>query len=120
MNANEQMVGVDSMDFSNYQWRTGHTAIYPMDKALEYLSLGLVSEAGEVAGKVKKIIRDHGSELTPELIEALEFELGDVLWYIAQLCTILKTNLGVVANKNVEKLALRKQANTIKGSGDDR
>lgn len=116
----DEMVGTDSMDFGNYQWRTGHTAIYPIDKALEYLSLGLVSEAGEVAGKVKKIIRDNNSELTPELVEALEYELGDVLWYIAQMCTILKTNLGVVANKNVEKLALRKQANTIKGSGDNR
>jgi NTP pyrophosphatase (non-canonical NTP hydrolase) len=108
------------MDFGNYQWRTGHTAVYPTDKALEYLSLGLVSEAGEVAGKVKKIIRDHNSELTPELIEALELELGDVLWYVAQMCSVLKTNMGVVANKNIEKLALRKQANTIKGSGDNR
>jgi NTP pyrophosphatase (non-canonical NTP hydrolase) len=115
-----EMVGQDKMDFANYQWRTGHTAIYPMDKALEYLSLGLVSEAGEVAGKVKKIIRDHGSELTPELVDALELELGDVLWYIAQMCTVLKSNLGVVANRNVDKLALRKETNTLKGSGDNR
>jgi NTP pyrophosphatase (non-canonical NTP hydrolase) len=109
-----------TMDFNNYQWRTGHTAVYPPESALEYLSLGLVSEAGEVAGKVKKIIRDNNSEMTPELNEALQAELGDVLWYIAQMCTHLKTNMAIVAQKNVEKLAKRKQANTIQGSGDNR
>ena len=108
------------MDFTNYQWRTGHTAIYPQDKALEYLSLGLVSEAGEVAGKVKKIIRDHDSKLTDEMKEALTAEIGDVMWYIAQLCTALDTNMGIVARQNVDKLAKRKQANTLSGDGDNR
>lgn len=109
-----------AMDFNNYQWRTGHTAVYPTETALEYLSLGLVSEAGEVAGKVKKIIRDHNSEMTPELNEALQAELGDVLWYIAQMCSLLKTNMGIVAQKNVEKLSKRKESGTIHGSGDNR
>lgn len=108
------------MDFANYQWRTGHTAIYPKDKALEYLSLGLVSEAGEVAGKVKKIIRDHDSVMTNEMNENLQAEIGDVMWYIAQLCTALGTSMGTVARKNVDKLAKRQQSNTLSGDGDNR
>lgn len=110
----------NTMDFNNYQWRSSQTAVYPQEKALEYLALGLVSEAGEVAGKVKKLIRDHNSEMTEEFNEMLQAELGDVLWYIAQMCTTLKTNMGVVATKNIDKLAKRKQANTIHGSGDNR
>lgn len=108
------------MEFNMYQRRASLTAIYPQDKALEYLSLGLVSEAGEVAGKVKKIIRDHNSEISEELNEALQAEIGDVLWYIAQLCTTLGTNMSVVANKNIEKLAKRKESNKISGDGDNR
>lgn len=110
----------EDMDFNNYQRRTSHTAIYPKEKALEYLSLGLVSEAGEVAGKVKKIIRDYNSEMSEELNEALQAEIGDVLWYIAQLCTTLGTNMSVVATKNVEKLAKRKENNKLGGDGDNR
>ena len=108
------------MDFINYQWRTSKTAIYPSDKALEYLSLGLVSEAGEVAGKAKKIIRDHNSVLTPETKDALLAEIGDVMWYIAQLCEILGTNMGIVARQNVEKLAQRQKTNKLSGDGDNR
>jgi NTP pyrophosphatase (non-canonical NTP hydrolase) len=114
------MKKVDDMDFANYQFRSGLTAVYPKDKALEYLSLGLVSEAGEVAGKVKKIIRDHNSELTEEQSLMLQAEIGDVLWYIAELCTTLKVNMATVARQNVDKLAKRKESNTIHGSGDNR
>lgn len=108
------------MDFVNYQWRTSQTAIYPSEKALEYLSLGLVSEAGEVAGKVKKIIRDHNSVLTSDMKDSLIAEIGDVMWYIAQLCEALETNMSVVARKNVEKLAQRQKSNTLSGDGDNR
>ena len=109
-----------TMEFNNYQHRCQATAMYPADRALEYLGLGLVSEAGEVAGKIKKLIRDHNSELTPELADQISFELGDVLWYIAQLCTELKTNMGKVAIDNIQKLSHRKLSNTIKGEGDNR
>lgn len=114
------MKKVEDMDFANYQWRAGHTAVYPKDKALEYLSLGLVSEAGEVAGKVKKIIRDHNSELTDEQSEMLQAEIGDVLWYIAELCSTLKVNMASVARKNIDKLHRRQESDTIHGSGDNR
>lgn len=110
----------NNMDFTNYQWRTSQTAIYPKEKALEYLSLGLVSEAGEVAGKVKKVIRDNNSILTDEMKSALMAEIGDVMWYIAQLCEALETNMGIVARQNVDKLAKRKTSNTLGGDGDDR
>ena len=108
------------MDFNNYQFRASQTAVYPQEKALEYLSLGLVSEAGEVAGKVKKLIRDNDSQMTEENREQLILEIGDVLWYVAQLCTTLKENMGAVAQKNADKLSARKSNNTIHGSGDNR
>jgi len=111
---------VHEMDFANYQWRTSQTAIYPKEKMLEYLSLGLVSEAGEVAGKVKKIIRDHDSKLTVEMKQALAAEIGDVLWYVAQLCSAVDMNMGLVARDNIEKLLKRKQSNTLSGDGDNR
>jgi NTP pyrophosphatase (non-canonical NTP hydrolase) len=110
----------ENMDFANYQLRTSQTAIYPPEKALEYLTLGLVSEAGEVAGKVKKIIRDHDSVLTEENKEKLLAEIGDVLWYIAQLCETLGTNMSLVARNNVEKLAKRQEKNALSGDGDNR
>ena len=62
------------------------TAIFPKEKALEYLALGLTSEAGEVAGKIKKIIRDGKGNK-----EAIAYEIGDVLWY----CAVLANELGV-------------------------
>ena len=114
------MTQEDDMDFANYQFRSKQTAVYPQDKALEYLALGLVSEAGEVAGKVKKLIRDHGSQLTDEQSEMLQAEIGDVLWYISELCTTLKVNMATVARNNIEKLTKRKESNTIHGSGDNR
>lgn len=114
------MKQVDDMDFANYQFRSSLTAVYPKEQALEYLTLGLVSEAGEVAGKVKKLIRDHGSQLTEEHNEMLQAEIGDVLWYIAELCTTLKVNMATVARNNVDKLHKRQQSNTIHGSGDNR
>jgi NTP pyrophosphatase (non-canonical NTP hydrolase) len=111
---------VDDMDFANYQFRTKLTAVYPKEQALEYLTLGLVSEAGEVAGKVKKLIRDHNSELTDEQSLMLQAEIGDVLWYISELCTLLKVNMATVARTNIDKLSKRQEANTLHGSGDNR
>jgi len=108
------------MDFSQYQFRTGLTARYPQDRAIEYLVLGLTSEAGEVAGKYKKIIRDNGGEFTEEHKEALLDELGDVLWYCSELATTLRTNLSAVAARNAAKLESRAQRGKIGGSGDKR
>lgn len=111
---------VMEMDFNIYQFRANKTAIYPKEKALEYLCLGLVSEAGEVAGKIKKLIRDHNSELTPDFADQISLEVGDVLWYIAQLSTELKMNMGKIASENIEKLSKRSAKNKLGGDGDNR
>lgn len=101
--------------FDEYQDWTDSTAIYPEDKALEYVALGLVNEAGEFAGKVKKIIR--GDKVSQE---ALAAELGDVLWYLARACTELEVYMSDVAQGNVDKLTDRKERDVIRGDGDNR
>lgn len=70
--------------------------------------LGL-EEAGEIQGKIKKIIRDAGGIITPEHIEMIKGELGDLLWYIAGLCTELGIELNDVAESNIKKLLSRKE-----------
>lgn len=103
------------MDINNYQLWTRSTAIYPPEQAVEYLSLGLTSEAGEVAGKVKKWIRD-GNLREHEVLS----ELGDVLWYIARLADEYGMDLSTLAKLNHDKLESRKSRDVIKGSGDER
>ena len=102
------------MYLSQYQKQAAETAIYPKNKALEYLALGLVGEAGEVANKIKKVIRDGTSP------NNVRDELGDVLWYLAMLSTELGYSLDTVADKNLWKLANRKERNVLGGSGDNR
>ena len=102
------------MYLSQYQKQAAETAIYPKDKALEYLALGLVGEAGEVANKIKKVIRDGTSP------NNVRDELGDVLWYLAMLSTELGYSLDTIADKNLWKLANRKERNVLGGSGDNR
>jgi NTP pyrophosphatase (non-canonical NTP hydrolase) len=87
--------------------------------ALTYDGLGL-GEAGEVQGKIKKIIRDEGGIITLEAREAIKDELSDVLWYIASMSDNLGFTLEDVANHNIMKLKSRQQRNTIHGSGDNR
>ena len=108
------------MSYDIYQEKTGETAIYPPEKALEYLTLGLCSEAGEVAGKLKKIIRDNNGIIDEDAAQKLSLEIGDVLWYVAQLATTLGLQLSEVAEDNLSKLASRKNKGTITGSGDYR
>ena len=98
---------------NEYQEKCKSTAIYPKRDAIAYLSLGLVSEAGEVAGKVKKHIRD-GTESN------VASEIGDVLWYCAMLANELGVNLGKIMENNLEKLNDRKQRGKLQGSGDTR
>ena len=85
---------------------------------LTYPALGLCGEAGEAAEKVKKAIRDDGGELTPERRNALAAELGDVLWYVAQLATEAGLNLDQVAQSNLDKLLSRRDRAVLHGSGD--
>ena len=102
---------------TEYQKKAKETAIFPADKALEYLSLGLVGEAGEVANKVKKLIRDKKVLLDTTVISS---EIGDVLWYCAMLADYLDTNLGKIMEDNIDKLQSRKSRGTLGGSGDRR
>lgn len=109
-----------NMDFNYYQRAARHSAKYPQDRALEYLILGLTSEAGEVSGKLKKIIRDNDGILDEARKEDLISEIGDVLWYCAELATALNTNMSVIAKKNIDKLSSRVERGVIGGSGDHR
>ena len=109
------------MDFDNYQIEARKTAIYPnKDKNYIYPTLGLVGESGEVAEKIKKILRDKNGNLDDESKLALKKELGDVLWYLSNLCDELDFLLSDVANENLVKLNLRLSRGKISGSGDDR
>jgi len=102
-------------EFDAYQDWTDETAIYPPEKGIEYTALGLASEAGEFAGKVKKAIRDNNYDL-----DAMAAELGDVLWYVARAAAELDIHLSDVAQMNIEKLQSRKERDTLSGSGDKR
>jgi NTP pyrophosphatase (non-canonical NTP hydrolase) len=108
-------------NFSAYQresrktWNLVHT-----DHPIVYPTLGLVNEAGELAGKVKKIFRDKQGVVSEEDRQALKYELGDVLWYMAQIATELDLDLQEVAEANIEKLFSRLERGKIKGEGDYR
>lgn len=109
------------MQFSDYQKRSRKTAIYP-DAGRNYIypSFGLVGEAGEVANKVKKILRDNAGQVTPDHVTEIQKELGDVLWYVAQLSTEFGLDLEEVAMQNILKLESRLDRGTLRGSGDNR
>ena len=109
------------MDFKTYQKKARETAQYPnLGSNNIYPTLGLVGEAGEVAEKVKKVIRDKKGIFDEESKRAIKKELGDVLWYISNLCTEFNFSLDETALENLEKLKLRASKGKISGSGDDR
>lgn len=115
------MSELDTETFAVYQRESRKTwSLIHTDHAIVYPTLGLANEAGEVAGKVKKIFRDRGGVVSPEDREALKYELGDVLWYLTQICTELDLTLEEVAAANIEKLFSRLERNTIRGDGDKR
>lgn len=105
-------------DFKAYQAEARKTNIYAGDSPLVYASLGLTGEAGELANKVKKILRGDGNEA--ELIEGIKGEMGDVLWYLASLSDALGIDLADVAAQNIEKLQSRYARGKIVGGGDNR
>lgn len=108
------------MDLSEYQQLSRRTAQYPRDAWLTYPVLGLAGEAGEVAEHAKKAIRDDGGSVSEQRREAMAKELGDVLWYVAQIATELDLDLNQIAAGNLEKLLSRQQRGVLSGSGDDR
>ena len=108
------------MQLNDYLDATNQVAIYPeagtgSDLELYYLSLGLTSEAGEVAGKIKKLIRDGKLD-----IGNLAYELGDCFWYLARLCDAIGYEPEDVLTININKLLKRKESNTLSGNGDNR
>ena len=109
------------MNFNEYQTKARQTAQYPViGHQVIYPTLGLTNEAGEVAGKIKKIFRDKGGVIGEAEKEALKSELGDVLWYLAQVCSELDISLDNVAELNIAKLLDRKARGKIQGDGDNR
>ena len=109
------------MELSDYQRASRATAVYPDAGAnLTYPALGLCGEAGEAAENVKKALRDDGGVLTGERRAALAGELGDVLWYVAQLATEADLDLDRIAGDNLAKLRSRQQRGVLSGSGDTR
>lgn len=106
---------------SDYQARSRATAVYPQaGENLLYPTLGLCGEVGEVAEKVKKMIRDDAGVLSAERRTALAGELGDVLWYLAQVATEAELDLDAIAVANLDKLSSRRLRGVLHGSGDDR
>ena len=106
---------------ATYQEKACETAIFPKHQAMEYLTLGLTGEAGEIANKVKKFIRDGAvkDEYLEKRIQ-IGYEIGDVLWYCAVLAEELEMNLGHIMEKNLENLADRHKRGKISGSVDNR
>lgn len=108
------------MTFNEYQDLAKTTAIYPTDYRLLYPVLGLSGETGEIAEKVKKVIRDKGGIVTDEFKDDLKKELGDVLWYLSAIASDLNLTLDEIATANYEKLKSRQERNKLQGSGDNR
>ncbi len=107
-----------TMKLNEYQKQAEEFIAFPDAWTIAYPALGLASEAGEVCDKIKKAIRDRKSLKFAELPDIVKPELGDVLWYIATLCTNLGLELEEVAEYNIGKLKSRKARDTIGGSGD--
>lgn len=111
------------MNFLDYQHETAKTAVYPRQtpsEAVSYVTLGLVGEAGEIANKVKKILRDNDGHVSMNKKSELADELGDVLYYVSELASNIGFNLEAIAKRNVDKLAGRAARGTLQGSGDNR
>jgi NTP pyrophosphatase (non-canonical NTP hydrolase) len=108
------------MDLNDYQQAARRTAIYAQEHRVIYPALGLASEAGEVAGKIKKVLRDQAGDFANAPLEAIADELGDVLWYLAVLAGDLGLSLDEIAAANLSKLASRKERNRLSGGGDRR
>jgi NTP pyrophosphatase (non-canonical NTP hydrolase) len=108
------------VELSEYQRMSRRTAQYPREAWLSYPALGLAGEAGEVAEHAKKAIRDDGGLISEERRGAMAKELGDVLWYVAQLASELDLDLEDIAQANLEKLLSRQRRGVLSGSGDER
>ncbi len=109
------------MNFKQYQTEATKTATYPnVGNNFVYPTLGLAGEAGEVAEKIKKVLRDKGGIIDDQTKQDICKEIGDVMWYIAALCNELEVEMNDVAVMNINKLFDRRDRDKIHGEGDDR
>ena len=110
------------MTFEEYQKKSRQTAIYPnKDNNFVYPTLGLAGETGEVVEKIKKVLRkDRGGVIDETLKQEIAKEMGDVLWYLANLSTELGLSLEKIATDNLEKLLSRQERDKLHGQGDNR
>ncbi len=110
------------MDFKEYQRLAHRTSTMPKigTETYVYPTLGLAGESGELANKIKKIFRDDKGVLTDQRKEEVKHELGDMLWYVAEICTCMNIELDDIAQANINMLASRLERNKISGDGDNR
>lgn len=108
------------MTFDQYQQEALSTAVYPREYGIIYPALGLAGEAGEVADKIKKAIRDKNGRFDAQTLEDIMLECGDVLWYIAALAREAGYSLNDIARLNIDKLKARRERGTLHGNGDKR
>ena len=112
---------IDTKHFADYQRESRKTwGLVQMNHPIVYPTMGLANEVGEVAGKIKKIFRDKNGQISEVDRQALKEELGDVLWYLTQICTELDLTLEEIAATNLTKLFSRLERGTIQGDGDQR
>lgn len=110
----------NELTLDDYQAQAEKTAIYDEKYKIVYPALGLTNESGEVAGKIKKVLRDNAGDFSDEKKKDTAYEIGDVLWYAAALAHDLGYTLGDIAQMNLDKLASRAKRGTLHGSGDNR
>lgn len=109
------------MTFEEYESKSSETAKYPnVGNNFVYPTLGLAGETGEVAEKVKKILRDKGGTVSDKDREEIKKELGDVLWYLSRVSVEMGLSLESVAQSNIEKLFSRLERGKLGGEGDNR
>ncbi len=104
--------------FAEYQMEARKTSSYDPDLKITYATMGLVGEAGELANKVKKLLR--GDDNRDELLDGVKAEMGDVLWYLSALADDIGIPLSDVAAENIAKIHDRQARGKSKGGGDYR
>lgn len=109
-----------NLTFQEYSKFVEETRIYPREPALMYTGLGLADEAGEVAGNLKRMLRDDRGILTKARRKAILLELGDSLWYVTALAEELDSSLEEIACMNKTKLLDRMERGVLNGQGDNR
>jgi len=110
---------VDFLEYQDKSMKTD-TKVVINDNRIAFYALGIADEAGEVAGKIKKLIREKNSVLTEDYKKEIVKELGDVLWYMTQMCTYMNVSLEDVAKSSIEKIMSRQERGKLFGNGDNR